>query len=335
MIQSISINGLRGIAKGEIEGFAPLTILVGPNSSGKSTILDACMLAASANTENAIKRCVLRRYGVNRPGRWLLTRPFQSSEHSIGIRVSRQPRLIRMRYVDDEENDWVNIDVTSRNAIVLKGKALFSATSFKSFRGPNRTADPELQNRGTVSQIGLVDSRVLGSPKSLAELYSASVEAGNLGNVLNLAKEIVPGVRDIRLLMEGGDAVVHLELENSSLPVGVLGDGVQMLFRLAFEMAVVSTGVVLLEEPEVHQHPRVIRQSAKIIAAAVQRNVQVILTTHSLELIDALLGEAKDRDLLDQLAVFRTNLTEGQLATSRISGADAAFSRQQIEDDLR
>jgi AAA15 family ATPase/GTPase len=61
MIQSISINGLRGIAKGEIEGFAPLTILVGPNSSGKSTILDACMLAASANTENAIKRCVLRR----------------------------------------------------------------------------------------------------------------------------------------------------------------------------------------------------------------------------------------------------------------------------------
>jgi hypothetical protein len=52
-------------------------------------------------------------------------------------------------------------------------------------------------------------------------------------------------------------------------------------------------------------------------------------------LIDALLGEAKDRDLLDQLAVFRTNLTEGQLATSRISGADAAFSRQQIEDDLR
>jgi DNA repair exonuclease SbcCD ATPase subunit len=49
MIQSISINGLRGIAKGEIEGFAPLTILVGPNSSGKSTILDACMLAASAN----------------------------------------------------------------------------------------------------------------------------------------------------------------------------------------------------------------------------------------------------------------------------------------------
>jgi predicted ATP-binding protein involved in virulence len=44
MIQSISINGLRGIAKGEIKELAPLTVLVGPNSSGKSTILDACML---------------------------------------------------------------------------------------------------------------------------------------------------------------------------------------------------------------------------------------------------------------------------------------------------
>jgi predicted ATPase len=75
MIQSISINGLRGIAKGEIKELAPLTVLVGPNSSGKSTILDALFIAVSDDTENAIKRCVLRRYGVNRPGRWLLTRP--------------------------------------------------------------------------------------------------------------------------------------------------------------------------------------------------------------------------------------------------------------------
>jgi predicted ATPase len=335
MIQSISINGLRGIAKGEIKELAPLTVLVGPNSSGKSTVLDACLLTASKDFESAVKRCVLRREGVNRPGRWLLTRPYLERDHHVSITASGQSRCFNLKYSENKGEDLIVAHVTSHSQVILYATAGFKSATFAGLLRQTMVQNLDLQNRATVSQIGLVDSRVLGSPKSLAELYSASVEAGNLGNVLNLAKEIVPGVRDIRLLMEGGDAVVHLELENSSLPVGVLGDGVQMLFRLAFEMAVVSTGVVLLEEPEVHQHPRVIRQSAKIIAAAVQRNVQVILTTHSLELIDALLGEAKDRELLDKLAVFRTNLTEGQLATSRISGADAAFSRQQIEDDLR
>ena len=39
------------------------------------------------------------------------------------------------------------------------------------------------------------------------------------------------------------------------------------------------------------------RQTARVILAAVRRNVQVILTTHSLEFIDVLLAEANDETL--------------------------------------
>jgi predicted ATPase len=90
----------------------------------------------------------------------------------------------------------------------------------------------------------------------------------------------------------------------------------------------------LLEEPEVHQHPGAIRQSARAILAAVRRQIQVMLTTHSLELIDALLAESSAEDLA-QLSLYRVQLQNGVLTSSRLAGPDIAFSRSEIEDDLR
>lgn len=68
--------------------------------------------------------------------------------------------------------------------------------------------------------------------------------------------------------------------------------------------------------------------------SAMREGIQVILTTHSLELIDGLLHEATGEDL-KKLSLFRTLLKEGQLLTSRLDGEEVAFARSQIQDDLR
>src|SRR6266571_6439785 len=61
MIEKLEIENYRGIAHGEISGLAPLTILVGPNSSGKSTVLEALLLSASPDSGDAMVRAALRR----------------------------------------------------------------------------------------------------------------------------------------------------------------------------------------------------------------------------------------------------------------------------------
>ena len=65
-----------------------------------------------------------------------------------------------------------------------------------------------------------------------------------------------------------------------------------------------------------------------------KRGIQVILTTHSLEMIDSLLALADDGEL-DKMAFYRANLEEGQLKTHRLSGKEASVARTEIEDDLR
>ena len=76
------------------------------------------------------------------------------------------------------------------------------------------------------------------------------------------------------------------------------------------------------------------RQSVRAILAAVRRDVQVILTTHSLELIDLLLAESSAEDL-ERLALYRLQLEDGVLRSYRLPGSEVAFARTEIGNDLR
>ena len=89
-----------------------------------------------------------------------------------------------------------------------------------------------------------------------------------------------------------------------------------------------------MEEPEAHMHPGAIRQCARVILAAVRRNIQVVLTTHSLELIDALLSECSDADL-QQMCAYHLNLEAGILKAFRSQGEQIVFARTTIQEDLR
>ena len=53
MITSVSIENLRGIREGRLDGLAPLTVLVGPNGSGKSTVLDALLIGGAGAPRRA------------------------------------------------------------------------------------------------------------------------------------------------------------------------------------------------------------------------------------------------------------------------------------------
>jgi len=165
-------------------------------------------------------------------------------------------------------------------------------------------------------------------------LYTKAVQQGRRKEAIGIVSEVFPGVSNVEILTESGEPILHFVFADYSVPATLAGDGIQSLLRLSLELAASGGGVALLEEPEVHQHPGAIRRTARVILAAVRRQIQVVLTTHSLELIDALLAESSDKDL-EQLSLYRLQLQDGVLKSSRLTGPDVAVSRREIEDDLR
>src|SRR5207249_855515 len=146
-----------------------------------------------------------------------------------------------------------------------------------------------------------------------------------------IAKEILsgvmPSIRNVEILTENGKPIVYLVFDKYSVPATLCGDGIQSLLRLTLQISS-AAGVMLLEEPEVHQHPGAMYRTARVIVAAVRRNIQVFLTTHSLELIDALVSESSEEDFA-KFSLYRIVLEDGALKSSRLAGPDVAFARTQ------
>ena len=82
VIKSVEIKNLRGISDGKLGGRAPLSILVGPNGCGKSTVLDALHIVAhpvppTAGGQRLPGAMVLKKWRVGWYGDPTLARIFQ------------------------------------------------------------------------------------------------------------------------------------------------------------------------------------------------------------------------------------------------------------------
>ena len=363
MISSIEISNFRGIREGKLEDLTPLTVLVGPNGSGKSAVLDAMLVGASLTPGKAIQQTAFRHEDVVEKGRWLFWRGERGiSEAKIAVCTddgairtstltiapsltqdrSRDPNVITLIWQPEAPAQQTQAPPANRRS---GGSGMFGGGRLPATRGNEarvqfgreRTAD---QVSGTapalsgVPEIRLVEIRGDGHSVPLHELYSESARTGQREITKALITDLLPQIKDIEILTEASQPVLYLVLEDRAVPVALSGDGVHALVRIALELASRPNGVVLLEEPEVHQHPGAMRQTVRAILAAVRRNIQVVLTTHSLEFIDILLAEASEEDIT-KLSLYRLELEKGRLIAVRTPGSEVAFSRGEIEEDLR
>jgi hypothetical protein len=330
VIRAISVKNMRGIREGKLEGFTDLVVLVGPNNSGKSTVLDALFVGASANPQDSLRQTVNRRLNFQQGSQWFL---FRNKGRVVG------PAEIVIR--SDAPQSRKTTVGHHKNNPTEPLLAFVSSVDWKPGRSPTPTDSKPQSARAIIEdgipitdvpEIGMIDSAKNGH--SLPDLYTLVAERGLTRQAKSIVTDLLPDVLDIEILTQQGHPIVYVVYKNGAQPLALTGDGVRVLLQQSLELAAPTGGVVLLEEPEVHLHPGAIRQSARAMLAAMARGIQVILTTHSLELIDSLLSEAKTEDL-DKLSFYRLQLQDGILKSYRHTGTEASRARTQIEDDLR
>ena len=316
MLTSIQVENFRGIRSGTLDQLTPLTLLVGPNGSGKTTMLEA--MAISTSPVRTVAQFPWQK------SRWLLPQGDTSFQVSLSAGIGDVSSVCTMKVKTTDGN--VSIHFTRA---INDGDQQWCALNW----GADGWQLIPVTNDKLMAPA-LPDVRLVTTAQAtpLHQLFTTAVGRGQRNALRLLIRDALPPADDLEILTEGDEPVLHVVYPDYSVPLYLAGDGIHRLVRLVLEMAAPPGSLVLLEEPEIHQYPRSIRLTAQAIWAAVRRGIQVVLTTHSLELIDALVDGAQE---LDQLSLYRVLLQQGTFVHSRLSGELIAASRGEIEDDLR
>jgi len=303
VLDSLSVRNFRGVIQGTIGGFRALNVLAGRNGCGKSTVLDAAYLALSGDS---------------------------GALSAVGYRRTLRGDLATTYLVPFGRSATIEIAATLGDVDVG-----FSA-EWGGGGGTSRHIAPKEWKAPRVRFVG-----VRRDEKDLEEAFAAVADLGAeaVERLEQLVRAAHPGVRRILTRMQADNTRPYLSLvvNEGSYPIHVAGDGLQRLFLVACHAATLKGGVLLIEEPEAHQHPAYLTLLARVLAEAARSGTQVIFTTHSLELIDRILEATAEvgEEALSQTAVHLITLEGGRLAGRLMGADDAAKAREAVQLELR
>jgi len=370
MLQAITIKNFRSAESAKVN-LAPLTILYGPTSSGKSNLLyaflvlrnfvwnpnrqadgffhlgfmdlggfEACVfnhdttrsveislefnngkqvasygVAFSKTTGNIVEKLeefqmeakVNLPYGLNQ------TFPFSfdegEEEYSVnwnGITCSVTPKKPT---AETQQRAQEIATMINKPSEVLK--AIDIAPHKRGFFKPNYTT-----------------ASVSPTPTTEDEVASIIINDQYLpGRISNYTEEIFG--RDFRIHVPVGTATAFFQStdKKSKIPVFLVNDGFgvnQVIYMLA-KMLRIDVKTILIEEPEVHLHPTVLRSFARALCSLVKdEGKQIVLTTHSEQFLAAILTAVADGLLKpEDIRCYLT--TKEKKATS--------FDEQEVTED--
>ena len=135
------------------------------------------------------------------------------------------------------------------------------------------------------------------------------------------------------------EAIRHKEL--GVMPLSTYGDGIKKVISLANGIASAKDGILMIDEIETSIHSKYYQDVFMfLLKACMQYNVQLFITTHSKEAIDAILyaqdytKENIDKDPINVIT-FRTDKTSSKTLSRTMLGSEALKNREKFDFEVR
>ena len=327
MIEKLKLTNFRGIKEGEIE-LAPVTILLGANNSGKSTILEALFLAPNPFREVP--------YGIGVSTALDVVHSMHETLSSEGY------AFLLFNYTANQAGLYCKVDSDDYVLLFTTNAPYIFASTNKQKTGETHPVLIEGKNVET-HRIGSIDMstrnfiiKVKGVPIDNTLLISSKlVQKGynylqrnwasiiNLGICKNVAEEVsglvYDNYRDITIEPFLGDklAIYGFLEDGRRIRLGDLGEGVQsyIIARILYELE--KPKVLLWDDIEAHLNPRMLLSIAEWFFDIVENGNQVIITTHSLEAARTIASLNEEKT-----AIYLTSLEDNVLKAKRLTLKD-------------
>ncbi|MFM8331757.1 MAG: AAA family ATPase [Candidatus Methylumidiphilus sp.] len=330
-LHSLEIKNFRCFEHLVIEKLGRVNLIVGKNSVGKTSLLEAIWLMASGASWPVIHsilydRNELVRYNLsakraqqeqieavksffNRPPTKTVSASFRIGGKDAGVLEPRVPV-----HVDDDgkehydekathaEQTVIEFELQHDNAICIKGDP--NPGYIEEPEWPDLPKEKELLDDTIAKSVddGVVFIPVKGLPWQAQAKYWDEKSPRKDKSILDCLRQVVPDIEGFRFKGDKTEdqvryPAVSTERFPDEVPLAKLGEGAERVLALALAMSAASYGYLLIDEFETGLHHSVqasIWQA--VFSLAKEWNVQIFATTHSWDCVAAFQEAAAESD---------------------------------------
>jgi hypothetical protein len=339
--EHLSITAFRGLRQLTLEKLGRVNLLVGLNDSGKTSVLEAIALMsrpldpvwwlrlAHQREPSALPLGRLSR--VERI-RWLFPPGERPDSESVPVAINaagggpiaemtaRFKKVVAMRQVMlisevREANRVLEQEISGAEIQIEFDAAGQSHTRTLTLWPDEPVRGPDEASKGPSCEVVLPYHHWM--PTIPLRGYSQARLEGTSEDLTRLLSLIDPEIRGLEILQPEEEPVLYVtHATHGPVPLSVYGDGIRRALLLAESVVKAKGGLLLVDEIETGIHVSALSGVYSwLVRACRELDVQLFVTTHSLEAIDALL--AADTTPEEDIVAFKLGRHEGQSVVKR------------------
>ncbi len=329
--KSLEIENYKIFKDFKIDKLNRINIFAGYNNAGKTTLLEAIYLLTKQNNMSAFFEMIRLKNKLEKLNTLYLNDYFDNDIKIRGIFNNTETEIIFQKFEAkdiDKKDDYLS----SYKAISsIDGVALDNVAHTFEFNPLQRFYE----------KIEILCQSIFKSPyfynkNEIINTHSKNVELKVLDIIIEFLKEHVDHkINDINLTEMNNIKrfLVDSEAFPKSIDLTSYGEGIQRIFEIALAFAYCKNGVLLIDELETAIHNSLLIEFTQFIQElAIKFNVQLFVTSHSKECIDAFVNNNFSNK--DISAYFLENV-DGKILTKNIQGERLKYMVENIDLDIR
>ena len=333
---AIHVERYRGIDGLFLEAPGRVNLIVGVNNAGKTSLLEAIYLLAHQNDERALLDAIRWRGRLEgEPDPFWLVEQLPRAARISGRfdQVPDDTASVEFEIADEPEPDVEDQTSFLAKLAIEAGYGGRAQTTDAVFFGdrPRRTS---FEGRHWLCRSAFTSPFSANRPDTLARCNKESLEAGTKQRIIDFIRErIDPGIRDIKLADRFNRFLVSHDGFEKAQDLAMFGEGLRRVFEIGLLFAGVRGGVLLIDDFENAIHSEILVEFTRLVrnfAAAL--DVQVFLSTHSKEAVDAFL---LNRHGIDDVVGYAINRTDEAAQVRRYDGRKLRRLHDAVDFDLR